>query len=453
MLLYRALRWLLGLAVRVFFRRIEVVGLEHVPRDGPVIFCGNHPNSLLDPVLITVFCGRIVHFAAKDVLFKSRPLRPVLRAMGAVPVQRRKDHADGQLDNQSAFDALFDVLATGRAMGIFPEGISHNESQLQGLKTGAARIALGLDKKYPDVPVRLVPCGLNYIHRHRFRSSVLVQFGEPITVTRAWRAASTEDSRAAARDLTGVIDEGMRALTVNAEDWETLRVIDGVRRLYQPEGISLEQRVELARRFNAEYPKVKDEPVVAQIFGRVQDYLNRLNAAGLNDRDLRRAIRTGEVIWRTLAQLLFIGFWLPLAAIGALVHLPMLILVALFSERLSPRKDVVGTTKFLFGFLGINAAYLAFFIWSGYRWGWYWALGLMLFVPISGLATLKVAERYVAFRQLIMAALRMLTLRRELRALKHTRQLLVLAVEEALDRFIPADMERLFPREAPDDLC
>jgi glycerol-3-phosphate O-acyltransferase / dihydroxyacetone phosphate acyltransferase len=71
---YRILQWLLRVATRVFYRRLEVVGLGNVPATGAVLFCGNHPNSLLDPILITAHCGRIVHFAGKDTLFESRLL-------------------------------------------------------------------------------------------------------------------------------------------------------------------------------------------------------------------------------------------------------------------------------------------------------------------------------------------------------------------------------------------
>jgi hypothetical protein len=56
-----------------------------VPKDGPVIFAGNHPNSLIDPVVIVVSCGRVVRFAAKDVLFRSRFLRPPV-AVPPLPV-------------------------------------------------------------------------------------------------------------------------------------------------------------------------------------------------------------------------------------------------------------------------------------------------------------------------------------------------------------------------------
>ena len=108
---YRILAWFLRVVTRVFFRQIEVVGLEHVPKDGPVLFAGNHPNSLIDPILIITTCGRKVHFAAKDALFKGRIMRAVLRGLGAVPIKRRDDH-DGTRESSSGMPpALPDATA------------------------------------------------------------------------------------------------------------------------------------------------------------------------------------------------------------------------------------------------------------------------------------------------------------------------------------------------------
>jgi len=85
---YRILAWFVRVVTRAFFRQIEVVRLDHIPATGGVLFAGNHPNSLIDPIIIITSCGRKVHFAAKDVLFKGRLMRAVLRGLGAVPIQR-----------------------------------------------------------------------------------------------------------------------------------------------------------------------------------------------------------------------------------------------------------------------------------------------------------------------------------------------------------------------------
>ena len=145
MLTYRLMRGLVRFMLHLFYRQIEVVGREHVPAagDGPVLFVGNHPNSLIDPMLVIATCGRVVHFAAKDTLFRNRVARALFTALGAVPIRRRQDHGHAQIDNSDAFAALYAALAGGGCIGIFPEGLSHDGTELARLRTGAARLALG----------------------------------------------------------------------------------------------------------------------------------------------------------------------------------------------------------------------------------------------------------------------------------------------------------------------
>lgn len=184
-----------------FFRRIDVVGLENVPTEGPVIFAGNHPNALMDGWLLTAKCGRWpLHFMANAKLWEYRFLAALLNAMGAVPVYRHEEHKD-KVDNSGAFDRFYEVIESGNCMGIFPEGVSHVESQLTKLKTGTARIALAVAAR-GKVDVTLVPCGLNYMHRHRFRSQVLIEFGHPVVISAEMIAAFVADEQAAVAALT-----------------------------------------------------------------------------------------------------------------------------------------------------------------------------------------------------------------------------------------------------------
>ncbi len=446
MLLYALLQRFLRALVHVFFRQVAVVGLEHVPGEGegPVIFAGNHPNSLLDPILVIVTAGRIVHFAAKDVLFRSALLRVFLRGLGAVPVARRSDHG-GAVDNVDAFDQLYAVLAAGRAVGIFPEGLSHDDSQLARLKTGAARIALGASGQHPGLRVRVVPVGLTYVHPKRFRSRVLVQFGPPIEITperlEAWRA----NERDAVGVLTTDLDREMRALTVNADSWELLRVLDGVRRLYQPADITLESRVELARRFARVYPDVRDRPDVRQLFDRVSAFLDRLDAAGLTDRDLRRGLRVGDVFARILRHIVLVVFWLPLAAPGAIVHVPLATIIRLWGPRFSPRKDVLATTKLVMGLLGFLLLMFAVPFLLFLRFGSAVAFAVAAMLALSGYATLRVLERMAAVRRLGITFVRLFALRKEIESLRVERAELEALVLRAVERNIPADMVPLFP--------
>lgn len=440
---YRFVQWLLRTATRVFFRRIEVVDRDNIP-DGAVIFCGNHPNSLLDPVLITAHCGRVVHFAAKDVLFRSKVLGFLLRVMGAVPVRRRSDHGDGAVDNNDAFAALHDVLGAGRAVGIFPEGISNDASQLAPIKTGAARIALGAKRDHPETRVYLVPTGLCYFRRSRFRSSVLIQFGAPHEVTDADVAAA--DQRERARELTEEIERHLRALTINADTWETIWVLDGVRRLYQPEGITLDQRVELSRRFNKVYPEVKEEPEVRALYDRVRAYLIRVSAAGINDDVLRRDLGVRDTAWRIARHAILLLGALPLALIGAPIHLPLLFLFRLAGTYLSPRKDVVATTKFMAGLFGVVLVYLGLIAVFGYLFGFFWGVLVAILFPLSGRATLHVISRIDALRHIFLTSFRVLQFRKEVKRLRLERRELQRLVTAAVGRYRPADMVPMFAR-------
>ena len=455
---YQAIRELVRLSTFVFFKRVEVVGLEHIPREGGAIYFGNHPNSLLDPALITAFGERKVHFAAKDTLFGNAMLSWILKQMGAVPIRRRQDHSakDGaELDNQDAFSALHEILASGEVMGIFPEGISHDGAQLAGFKTGAARIALGALK--PGVSVQLVPCGLHYLKRKKFRSAVLIQFGAPLTLScndvgelsATLEGASIPQERLEPRPLTDLMETQLRALTVNADSWPELTLLDAVRRLYQPPKISLEERVELARRFATHYPEVREHPEVQALSSAVLSYQEELYALGLKDREVAGALTTAHLSLKLLNRLFSMAIWAPLALIGAPIHFPIAYVLGHGSWLIAPRKDVVATTKFLSGFLCLGALYLSAggLVWW-YGGGW-WAPVTSLGLALSGLGALKLSEHGASFWRVSWVCIRCLYNRDTLKRLRERRRDLKEAIWSVVDQNAPEELERLFesPRE------
>jgi glycerol-3-phosphate O-acyltransferase/dihydroxyacetone phosphate acyltransferase len=442
---YRILAWFLRVVTRVFFRQIEIVGLENVP-DGPVIFAGNHPNSLIDPILLITTCGRRVSFAAKEQLFRGRIMRALLNGLGAVPIKRRSDHdgdaaptTDGApVNNDDAFNAMFNVLGAGGAIGIFPEGISHDAAHLAKLKTGAARLAIGAAARNGQ-PIAIVPCGLTFIHPKRFRSRVLVQFGTPIVV-------GTGDVRA----LTERIDLAIRQLTINAPDWETVRALDGVRRLYQPQEISIEERVELARRFNAYYAQVAGDPRVAAIMREVGAYQDRLEELGVSDRELARDLSKLEIFLRVIRQLALVLFWLPLTLPGAPLHLPTVIFARLAGPRLTPRKDVIATTKLVIGMLLVLLSYVAAITVLWWKADVWWAGLAVIVLPLSGWATLRVLDRLRLARRGLGVLIHRMRFRRAVKALRADRDALAAEVVRVVGEVMPKDVAALFPPDHPD---
>ena len=141
MWLLPVLSGLCWLVSRVFYR-LSVDG-PTIPPGGPVLLVANHPNSLIDPVIVAGVTGRRVRFLAKAPLFTDSKIGWMVKAAGAIPVYRKQDDPSAMGQNRDVFEAVIGELAAGAAIGIFPEGISHSEPSLAVLRTGTARMALG----------------------------------------------------------------------------------------------------------------------------------------------------------------------------------------------------------------------------------------------------------------------------------------------------------------------
>ena len=132
-----------GIALRLFFRRIETINADIVPEGTGVIFVLNHPNGLVDAALVFVALPRKISFLAKSTLFRVPVISFLLRTVEALPLYRRIDAGEDVSKNQRTFELCRQLLQRGGSIALFPEGISHNSPKLLPAKTGAARIALG----------------------------------------------------------------------------------------------------------------------------------------------------------------------------------------------------------------------------------------------------------------------------------------------------------------------
>jgi 1-acyl-sn-glycerol-3-phosphate acyltransferase len=218
MLFYTVMKPVVRVGLRVFFRHLEVRHRERLRLPGPLMLCGNHPNTLMDPLVTAVQRHQPIAFLAKSTFFKNPILGAIMRSGNCIPIYRRQD-AEGtdaaspaQLaaSNEASFGRCYDYLERGGTVMIFPEGTSVSERRLRPLKTGAARIALGTEARHDfKLGLKLVCVGTNYFDPTRFRSDVFLNVAPPIHVA-DYAARYNQDPEAAADELT---EEIARRLT------------------------------------------------------------------------------------------------------------------------------------------------------------------------------------------------------------------------------------------------
>lgn len=397
--------WLLPLVSRVASGAVHVfyrfgTGGETPPSTGPVLFVANHPNSLVDPAFVAAAARRPVRFLAKAPLFTDRLVGWLIRASGAIPVYRRQDDPGLMQRNESTFAAVHEALEKGAAVGIFPEGISHNAPRLADLRTGAARIALGASLRL-DGPFPIVPIGMVLREKGRFRSEAAAIIGPPV----AWAdlAGRPEEDGDAVRELTARIGNALRDVTVNLDHWEDLPTVECAEAVYAAEldlARTPEERVRRLRevaetlaRYRREDPERIDS--LYRAVGRFRAQLDVLDLApdDLDEQpDLLRA--SGWFVRR--AALFLVGG--PLAALGAAVFFVPYRLTGWVARQPGLDPDVRSTWKILAGAVCHAAWVLLLTMVAGIWFGPLAALACLVGLPVLGLLTAGVHDSWVDAR-------------------------------------------------------
>lgn len=143
-------------AARGLFR-IRFEGVDHVPREGPVVITPNH-TSFMDPILVTIPIRRALHYMALEPFFRIRGLGALMRWARAFPIQ------EGEPDGPAVRRALR-VLREGEPLVIFPEGARSPDGRLQAFRPGAFRLALATGA--PVVPVTIAGAFESWPAKHR----------------------------------------------------------------------------------------------------------------------------------------------------------------------------------------------------------------------------------------------------------------------------------------------
>lgn len=348
-MLYGALRLVAGTALRWYYREVALVGAERIPARAPALLVVNHPNALVDALVVGWLVPRRIRITAKAVLFENPVLGAFLRTMGVIPLRRMSDELKRRREaagieptgkgtavpdparNAEAFAAILDALDGGAAVLIFPEGKSHDDPVLAPLRTGPARMALAARDAGRAPGLQIVPIGLVFESKDVVRSRVVAVVGESIDVAR-WKPPE----RSAPEALTAEIARRLAAVVLEAPSDAQLarvqRLARHVTAILAPSatpvgaGTSLGDEYAVASRVARGMEALGRMPGdlrtrAERALARVERFDERLREARVDPPDVAISLRTthgARFVARELALLAVAG---PVAAWGRLTHL------------------------------------------------------------------------------------------------------------------------------------
>ncbi|GGM22766.1 1-acyl-sn-glycerol-3-phosphate acyltransferase [Paraliobacillus quinghaiensis] len=185
---YKFARTIVGFYMKPVFR-MNVIGKENIPQEGPIIVCSNHISNW-DPLVVGITCPRNIYFMAKEELFKNKLLSTLLRKVHAFPIKR------GMKDRTALRNAL-DILKEGNALGLFPEGTRSKTGEVGDGLAGAGFFALRSE-------AQVVPCAI--VGPYKKGKKLKVVYGTPIEMD------PLRERKASAKEVTDIIMQEIRLL-------------------------------------------------------------------------------------------------------------------------------------------------------------------------------------------------------------------------------------------------
>jgi 1-acyl-sn-glycerol-3-phosphate acyltransferase len=316
-LVYSAIKSVVKAGLHCYYKKIEIRGLENVPKDKPVLFLPNHQSALMDVLLIVTDCSRKPYFLTRSDIFGKPFLDKIFNFFRMIPIYRIRDGRDALSKNEAIFDKCADILNSGSALAMFPEANHHLNRSVRPLSKGFTRILFRAMEKYPNLDVQLVPVGLNYKDATSFQDEVSLFYGKPISLNDVYQET---DLHSTVIRLKETITKNLQMLTTHIP----------------PE---------------ANYKKVE-----AKLYERNINFLNPTETNNEIQKVLKEPLADDEAL-RTRRQKTSV-----LSPLFILLNLPLVLFWRILVKPKVWEPEFMATMRFSMAFIGFSIYYLLIFI-------------------------------------------------------------------------------------------
>ncbi|MBI4854452.1 MAG: 1-acyl-sn-glycerol-3-phosphate acyltransferase [Acidobacteria bacterium] len=443
--LYPYLRALVRFWVKFFFKELSILDADLIPNQGPLLIVLNHPNNLLDSVLIASVFPRKIHFLATGQLFKNSILASILTASGVIPVYRKQDGGDEE-KNKQTFAKVTEILQKGGVVAIYPEGITHSDHFLHKIKTGAARMALEAETHSNfQLGLKIMPIGINFLSRKSFQRCVTINFGQPVQPFT--KPISKSEERNAIIDLTNKLQEALEGKLLNIEQVEIQPIVQDLEEIYKTylteklhreghkeraEAFTLSQQIIDAVEFYQHYLPEKFNELYISIknYKRKRDYLELPESA------FRQEFKEGFSTNGYTLILIEVIIGLPFFLYAVIQHLLPYFLPRLISHFGARKETDYATIRFLASIITFPLFYS---LQTGFvisQTGYLIGLFYLISIPLTGAYAIRYFNGLQYFRNRIHLLYLFMNQKGRLKRLVQERELLIRQLDKAREVFL-----------------
>lgn len=346
-MLYSFFRVVVRFSLKIYFRKIELSGLEHVKPGTAQILASNHPSGFLEPLIMACFFPRSLYFLVRGDVFENKFLKPVLVATHQLPIYRFKDGFSKLRENRSSLQAASQVLLDKKCILIFAEGSTKSIKMLRPLQKGFIRLASDTQQQNQDLDIEILPVGINFSDSTKFKSKVMLRIGKPILVDKKQILSDNPDSGEYTGKLIQSVYDAMKKNIIHLADQTRLKSMETAFLLDEivhdekllptvnPDDKKLEHYKKLAEKINSleeeNYHSFREES---------KSFIHELKQIGYSLEDLMK--RKPDLLSYIY---LFLGI-LP-ALTGILIHLLPLTAAYLFTVKNVKSKEFFGSIWFV----------------------------------------------------------------------------------------------------------
>jgi len=391
--------------------RITVIGRKNIPKNTPVIFAPNHQNALMDPLALVCTNRLQTVWLARADIFKSKAARPFLKFMKIWPVYRIRDGKENLANNEDIFAKVIQLLENKKSVAAFPEAAHSGKRQMLQHKKAIPRIALEAENKNDfQLGLQIVPVGISYSHYWKFNRSLLVQYGEPISIDDLWVDYEMNPQKAML-DLRDRIYEKLCPLVIEIQsqkyyaEYESMRLMAGkvyANRKFFGKNRALQLfQAEKELITNLEAREKQSPENFNVVVSQLHQYEQEIEKTGFTDGQIEIAANAQKL--KTWAKFALALVSLPVFAFGALFNgIPFLVSRAFVQKKM---KDKIFTSSFNFalGLLVFPLFYLiVYFMLLFPRYSGQTSVILLILMPLLGKLSYILLEFYKDVAQQIL---------------------------------------------------